>query len=283
MAVINRTPSYENRTSPSKAAYLSGLAGNPIRATALAVCTFIAAPSGAYAVVQLDQSFDDSAWTTTASSSINAQTYTAGLTGKLTVVAVHISSAQPAALEIRNVDPSGAPGSLLLARASFAASASLGLVEVPLTAPIDQVAGTQYAIVVTTGDPNVWVTWAGRSGDYYPAGALYLGANSMQQSDLYFKTYVDAPDEVAPQIAVTSPYEAATYSFRSRVQALYSCSDNVQVATCIGDVPNGGLIDTSTSGTKQFTLHATDTSGNVSTRTINYSVLPASSGRSPRR
>ena len=80
-------------------------------------------------------------------------------------------------------------------------------------------------------------------------------------------------DRKAPVISVTTPANGATYPLRENVPAAYACADRgAGTASCAGPVANGAPIDTSSSGTKSFTVNAADTVGNASSTTVTYTV-----------
>ncbi len=82
-------------------------------------------------------------------------------------------------------------------------------------------------------------------------------------------------DATGPAITVIAPTNVA-YIFNQPVLAYYLCSDAVSlVASCVGAVPNGGLLDTSSLGTKSFTVNSTDMAGNISSTTVHYMVAYA--------
>jgi alpha-tubulin suppressor-like RCC1 family protein len=79
-------------------------------------------------------------------------------------------------------------------------------------------------------------------------------------------------DKTAPSIAITSP-TSATYTLYQIVPADFSCADSVSgLASCNGTVADGSSIDTSTVGTKSFTVTATDVAGNSSSSNVSYTV-----------
>ena len=72
-------------------------------------------------------------------------------------------------------------------------------------------------------------------------------------------------DNTAPTIVSASPVDGAIYAPGQVVIASYSCADEPGgsgIASCVGTVPNGTAIDTSTPGTGVFEVTAIDTSGN---------------------
>jgi hypothetical protein len=76
-----------------------------------------------------------------------------------------------------------------------------------------------------------------------------------------------------PTITITSPVEGATYELKQVVFAESSCGEaGFGVASCTKDKQNGEAIDTATIGKKTFTVTATDSVGNVSTKTVTYYV-----------
>ena len=77
----------------------------------------------------------------------------------------------------------------------------------------------------------------------------------------------------APGISITTPVDGATYKRRSAINANYNCTDTVDSSPqCTGTVPTGSAIDTSTVGTKTFTVTAEDDAGNTTSVTNTYYV-----------
>ncbi len=86
-------------------------------------------------------------------------------------------------------------------------------------------------------------------------------------------------DRKAPTITVTSPVTNATYQLNASVAASYACTDSGSgVASCQGQVPNGIRIDTSSTGTKTFTVTSSDNVRNGSGMTVTYSVVSGGGG-----
>jgi N-acetylglucosamine-6-sulfatase len=82
------------------------------------------------------------------------------------------------------------------------------------------------------------------------------------------------PDDTTdPQITITTPPQGATYTLGQSVAASYDCTDaDSGVASCEGPVTNGANIDTSSTGTKTFTVDATDNVGNTNSVSHTYTV-----------
>ncbi len=84
---------------------------------------------------------------------------------------------------------------------------------------------------------------------------------------------VEAADDTDPGAAIVTPAQGASYDLDAVVNAAYTCSDDVAIATCVGDVDAGQPIDTSSLGTHTFTVVATDTSGHTTTVQASYDVV----------
>jgi hypothetical protein len=79
-------------------------------------------------------------------------------------------------------------------------------------------------------------------------------------------------DKKAPSIAITVPV-ATAYTLNEPVAASYACADGGSgLATCAGTVANGVAIDTTSVGTKAFTVNATDQVANAGSATVHYDV-----------
>ena len=86
-------------------------------------------------------------------------------------------------------------------------------------------------------------------------------------------------DKKPPSITVTTPANAASYLLDQSTTAAYICSDGGSgVASCVGTVANGSALNTSSVGSKTFSVTGTDNVGNSTTNSDIYSVLFASGG-----
>jgi Ca2+-binding RTX toxin-like protein len=80
-------------------------------------------------------------------------------------------------------------------------------------------------------------------------------------------------DKQAPGITITSPASGNAYTVGQAVAAGYSCADGGSgVASCEGPVADGANINTSSAGTKTFTVSATDNAGNTHSVIHTYTV-----------
>jgi hypothetical protein len=139
---------------------------------------------------------------------LEAQSYTAGISGTLQGVAIDVTAVDPtlvARIRIEAVS-GGIPTNVVLgqARASGGGNLSINTV-IPFSTPIQQVAGQQYAIVVDYPEAPPFedgileaADWNGATGNAYPAGTLlssFDGGASWQSFanegfDVHFRTFV---------------------------------------------------------------------------------------------
>ena len=74
-------------------------------------------------------------------------------------------------------------------------------------------------------------------------------------------------------VTPVTPSNGATYYVGQEVPANYSCTSDVEVITCDGDVADGANIDTATPGNKTFTIHATDALERAVDAVTHYTVV----------
>jgi hypothetical protein len=95
-------------------------------------------------------------------------------------------------------------------------------------------------------------------------------------------TVLPPPDVTRPTIVIATPADGAVYILNQRVPAGYACQDAESgIASCAGTVPDGANIDTSSVGSREFTVAATDHAGNHLEVTGRYSVRYAFTGFLP--
>jgi hypothetical protein len=107
---------------------------------------------------------------------------------------------------------------------------------------------------------------------YHIAVDGWLGATGAVTLNVSF---FDGTDTTPPQITIYTPSEGSTFVLDAIVPSSYACEDEplgTGVATCIGDVPVGEAIDTSTPGPHSFSVTGTDVAGNSGTTSVNYTV-----------
>jgi Big-like domain-containing protein len=82
-------------------------------------------------------------------------------------------------------------------------------------------------------------------------------------------------DTTGPAISIAAPADGASLALGETAAAAFTCSDPAGVASCAGTRDTGAALDTAGAGERRFTVVATDTLGNTSTRTVSYSVRAA--------
>jgi hypothetical protein len=91
-----------------------------------------------------------------------------------------------------------------------------------------------------------------------------------------FELEPTSQDTTAPTIILTTPPDGAVYMHGQAVNADYACQDEADgsgLASCVGTVARGNPIETSSVGSKSFTVNAADKAGNPVSVTHNYSVI----------
>lgn len=81
-------------------------------------------------------------------------------------------------------------------------------------------------------------------------------------------------DKTSPSGKITTPVDGGRYVQGASVASSFGCNDaRSGIASCSATVPNGSAIDTSTTGSKSFTVTAVDLAGNASTTSHSYTVV----------
>ena len=91
------------------------------------------------------------------------------------------------------------------------------------------------------------------------------------------KTHSFTPqiDIVAPVVTITTPANGASYKLGASVIASWTATDalsGINATLTTGTVASGKAINTSSTGSKTFTVTATDNAGNVTTKSVTYTV-----------
>jgi sugar lactone lactonase YvrE len=93
-----------------------------------------------------------------------------------------------------------------------------------------------------------------------------------------FTTPLVSIDKTLPTITISAPTSGASYVVGSTVRASYFCVDAFSgLNSCNGTVLHNFPIDTTTAGSKFFSVTATDWAGNVATTQFSYTVTSGSS------
>jgi hypothetical protein len=98
------------------------------------------------------------------------------------------------------------------------------------------------------------------------------GANNVTHQTIKYTI----ADRTPPTITINAPADGATYTRGQRVFVSFSCDDGLfgsGVHGCNGDLRSGTLLDTSTLGSRTFSVEAYDNAGNESEATSTYSVV----------
>ena len=136
----------------------------------------------------------------------------------------------------------------------------------------DEALGTATA---TDNAPGVTLTRSGvPPGNLFPLGTTTLTytATDVAGNSASALQRVAVLDTTAPVIAINAP-AATAYTLNQAVAADYACTDTASAVTsCAGPVAAGAAFDTSSPGTKTFTVRAMDAAGNAGSRSVTYGV-----------
>lgn len=212
---------------------------------------------------------------------VEAQAFTAGITGNLDQLNLAIATFAPAGtliIEIRTVDGSGLPtagpalGGTTVPLSTLPITTGappIAFTSFPLNPPVQVVAGIQYAIVISTTVSNV--DWAYSTGDPYPGGraSVSVGGGPFTYlngpaglSDFAFQTFVTAASLsvsgaqlVEGNAGTTNLVFPVTLSFpvAAAVTAPYTLANGSAVggATCssgVDYVNTGGIVTVAAGG-----------------------------------
>lgn len=105
---------------------------------------------------------------------------------------------------------------------------------------------------------------------------LTVTARDKAGNETVAQSTITVEDRTDPTVTLTTPAEGAVYDRGEAVAAAYSCADETGgsgLDSCVGDVPNGENVDTSTLGEHSFTVTATDKAGNEASAVAHYTVV----------
>jgi uncharacterized repeat protein (TIGR01451 family) len=141
-------------------------------------------------------------------------------------------------------------------------------------------------VIVTNPSHGASFTLNSNGSFSYTPVANYVGpdsftyrANDGEKNSNVATVTIAVNDNIPPTITITSPGANATYQLNATIAASYACTDSGSgVATCQGTVANGSPINTSSTGTKTFTVTSTDNVGNTDAVTVTYNVVSGGGG-----
>ena len=138
--------------------------------------------------------------------------------------------------------------------------------------------GTFGAPAFSEDVPGYGVSTGRFNGDNYPDIAATTDS-APAGADLGAILLNQPVDSASPQVTITTPpLGNPHYGKGSTVQADYSCTDDIAVASCVGPVADGSPIDTSSVGSHSFKVTAIDASGHTTQVTHFYVVDPGGGG-----
>ena len=102
----------------------------------------------------------------------------------------------------------------------------------------------------------------------YAVQAFYAGDSNHQERSS--SATLTITESIAPTVAIASPHDGATYALGQVVTPKFTCADNVGIASCIPSA--SAAVPTSSAGIYSYVVTARDLAGNISVKTVLYSV-----------
>jgi uncharacterized repeat protein (TIGR03803 family) len=110
----------------------------------------------------------------------------------------------------------------------------------------------------------------GSDGKLY--GTASSGGEGREGGGAVFRMLVPF-ETTPPTIIITVPSDGQEVFLAQSISAAYTCDDSSGIDACSGPVPNGSPLDTSSVGTKNFTVSAIDGVGNSGSLSHTYFVV----------
>jgi hypothetical protein len=163
---------------------------------------------------------------------------------------------------------------------------NVGPIRIDRVAPVLQFLGAPGLNTAGWAQGPVTVTWGCSDGGSGPSAPVIThvvssnGTDSATCTDLAGNSAsATSPliriDSTPPNVNMISPVNGFTYHVNGTVFATYLCSDaGSGIASCVGDIPSGMRLNTSTAGTFTFTVTAMDQAGNPTVVTRTYQIVP---------
>jgi hypothetical protein len=129
--------------------------------------------------------------------------------------------------------------------------------------PLDHVAGDLYTFTVSGLTTPTHII--GQAMDVN--GNTGYGANKGENHTSF------TDPGTGPSIVIDTPRPSAVFTLNQAVTADFACTDPGGVRSCTGAVLVAGSLDTTTPGTHTFTVTARDLAGNVTTKSVTYTVV----------
>ncbi len=209
---------------------------------AIAALALLTAPAAASANGTLDQQQERTDDAVGGDGDV-AQTFTAGLTGKLSEVELFLgkplglgkSGLGSLEIQIRNVEATGEPGAEVLAEQPLAATGHAEWRSIVFSAPAQVLSGTKYAILVFEPTHTNGFQWSGGDGNPYPQGAAWSNHPSdvflppsgpweelfaSDGLDFAFKTYVEPALPTSKQQCKDEGWQSFGATFKNEGQCV---------------------------------------------------------------
>lgn len=126
-----------------------------------------------------------------------------------------------------------------------------------------------------TTDGVNWIPYTGTPFTISAEGTTTISYRSTDKAGNIeeIKTQTIKIDKNPPVIAINIPADGAEYFLNQPLNADWSASDGISgLASATGTLPSGSAIDTSSPGTRIFTVNAADSAGNTDTRASTYNI-----------
>ncbi|MDQ3163873.1 MAG: PxKF domain-containing protein, partial [Actinomycetota bacterium] len=178
------------------------------------------------------------------------------------------------------------PPQIRFVASTFAGSQATILVEVAesvkrVAALYNDTTSWRFTELGRIGTSNRWQATVSAQQQVEVAAMAQDTAGNVGYSTNKGFNFISVTDTTGPEILLESPAAGAAYQLGQQVLASYACSDVAGVESCIGTVPSGQPINTSTIGEHIFVVTGRDAAGRETRLERRYGVVYPFGGFEP--